>query len=317
MTQNKLTFDNYSKHLNRLIPTPYHSLLDYDKIHTSYEEEFRILTKYLTDEEFAAKYHKNIFVEGTAPKDYLGKYLEFNVIEFVTTIRFFNRKHETPYVYLDYYSCDTKYFFENWIEIRRIIFKEYDVFNLNKIRLSLRTEDKNYFENFKPALDQGMYVAPIANLIKSEIHSKENLRIEKIEQMTKEDYVIYTEEYNKFRDANPQLTSIASEPLETINQHCQKDYGFKLYVNEQWAGFALYASIPEYYLYGYLVWDKIIFEKFRSQNLSVYLQNQGFKEYVKDTSGFIYGTIEAENHGSIKTAEKSGRECLFGSYFFN
>jgi hypothetical protein len=316
MTQNKLTLENYSKYLNRLIPTQYHSLLDYDRVKTSYEEEFKLLDKYLTDEEFAARFHKNIFVEGTAPKDYLAKYFEFNGIEFVTTIRFFNRNPEKPYAYIEYYSCDTKYFFENWIEIRKIIFKEYDVFYLNKIRLSLRTEDKFYFENFKPALDQGMYAAQIANLIKSEIHSKENLRIEKIEQMTQEDYAIYAEEYTKFRDANPQLTSIASEPLETINEHCQKDYGFKLYVNEQWAGFALYASVHEFYLYGYLVWDKIIFEKFRGQNLSAYLQNQGFKEYVKDTTGFIYGTIEADNHGSIKTAEKSGRVCFFGSYFF-
>ena len=202
MKQNKLTFENYSKHLNRLIPTQYHSLLDYDRVKTSYEEEFKLLDKYLT---------------------------------------------------VEYYSCDTKYFFENWIEIRRIIFTEYDIFHLNKIRLSLRSEDKIYFENFKPALDQGMYAAPIANLIKSEIHTQENLRIEKIEQMTKEDYAIYSEEYNKFRDANPELTSIGSEPLETINQHCQKDYGFKLYVNDEWAGFALYASVHEYYLYGYLV----------------------------------------------------------------
>jgi hypothetical protein len=183
-------------------------------------------------------------------KDYLGKYLEFNGIEFVTTIRFFNRNPEKPYVFIEYYSCDTKYFFENWIEIRKIIFKEYDVFHLNKIRLSLRTEDKIYFEKFNPELDQGMYAAPIANLIQSKIHSKENLRIEKIEQMTEEDYAIYTEDYNKFRDANPQLTSIGSEPLETLNQHCKKDYGFKLYVNDEWAGFALYASIHEYYLYG-------------------------------------------------------------------
>jgi hypothetical protein len=315
--QNKLTIEKHSEYLNRLIPSKYQNLIDQERVESSYQEEFRILEKYLTDEEFAHKFHKNCFVEGTSSKEYLAKYLEFIGIEFVTTIRFFNRNPEKPYVFIEYYSCDTKYFFENWIEIRKIIFKEYDVFHLNKIRLSLRTEDKIYFEKFNPELDQGMYAAPIANLIQSEIHSKENLRIDKIEQMTDEDYAIYTEEYNKFRVAKPHLTSIASEPLETINQHCLKDYGFKLFVNEEWAGFALYACVPEYYLYGYLVWDKIIFEKFRGRNLSTYLQNQGFKEFVRDTSGFIYGTIEADNHGSIRTAEKSGRECLFGSYFFN
>lgn len=317
MIQNKLTLENYSLYLNQLIPSKYHNLMDYERVKSSYQEEFKLLTKYLTDEEFAAKYHKNIFVQGTSPNDYLGKFLEFNDIQFITTIRFFNRNPAKPYAFVEYYSCDTKYFFENWIEIRNIILNEYAPFTLDKIRLSLRKEDAIYFENFKPELDQGMYAAPIADILKTQSNLKENHRIEKLDQMTTDDYAIYVEEYNKFRDTNPQLTSITSEPLETINQHCQKDYGFKLFVNEEWAGFALYACVPEYYLYGYLVWDKIIFEKFRGRNLSTYLQNQGFKEFVRDTSGFIYGTIEADNHGSIRTAEKSGRECLFGSYFFN
>ena len=316
MIPNKLTLENHSKYLNSLIPSKYQNLINNERVQSSYLEEFRILDKYLTDEAFAAQFHKNIFVEGTAPSDYLAKYLEFNGIQFITSTRFFNRNPEKPYAFIEYYSCDTKNFFENWIEIRKIIFKEYAVIHLNKIRLSLRTEDKIYFENFKPELDQGTYAAPITDILNSEFCSKENLRIEKIELMTEKDYAIYTEEYNKFRAANPPLTSIASEPLETINQHCQKDYGFKIYVKEEWAGFALYAGHSEYFLYGYLVWDKIIFEKFRGQNLSVYLQNQAFKEYVKDTSGFIYGTIEANNLGSIRTAEKSGRECVFGSYFF-
>ena len=316
MIPNKLTLENHSKYLNSLIPSKYQNLINNEKVQSSYQKEFWILDKYLTDEEFAAQFHKNIFAEGTVPSDYLAKYLEFNGIQLVTSTRFFNRNPEKPYAFIEYYSCDTKNFFENWIEIRKIIFKEYAVFHLNKIRLSLRTEDKIYFEKFKPELDQGMYAAPIADILKTQFNLKENHRIEKIDQMTEEDYAIYTEEYNKFRFANPQLTSIASEPLETINQHCQKDCGFKFYVNEEWAGFALYTNYSEYYLYGYLVWDKIIFEKFRGQNLSVYLQNQGFKEYVKDKTGFIYGSIEADNLGSIKTAEKSGRECLFGSYFF-
>lgn len=314
--KNKLTFENYSLYLNRLIPSKYQTQLDYDRVKTSYEGEFKLITNFLNNEEYAQKYHKNIPVDGSLPHDYLAKLLKYNDIEFVTSIRFFNRNPNKPYAYVEYYSCDTKNFFDNWLEIRKIILREYDVFKIKRVRLSLRIEDKTYFEKFKPQLDLGMYASPIANLIQSEIHAKENLRIEKIEQMTKEDYAIYADEYKKFRDANPQLTSIASEPLETINQHCQKDYGFKLYVNNEWAGFALFANYSEYFLYGYLVWDKLIFEKFRGQNLSVYLQNQGFKEYVKDTTGFIYGTIETNNHGSIKTAEKSGREFIFGSYFF-
>lgn len=317
MKQNKLTVEDFSQYLNKLIPSNYQTLLDYEKVNSCFEEEYMLLDKYLTDEEFAKRFHKNIFVEGTTHIDYLAKYLEFNDIQFVTSIRFFNRNAEKPFVYVEYYSCETKYFFENWLEIRKIILKEYDVFKLNRIRLSLRTEDKIHFEKFNPDLDQGMYSAPIADIIKKEFYPNGNLRIEKIGQMTDEDYKIYVEEYNKFKLANPDLTSIITEPLETINQHCQKDYGFKLYVNDEWAGFALYASSPEFYLYGYLVWDKIIFEKFRGQNLSAYLQNQGFKDYVSDKSGFIYGTIEANNQGSIKTAKSTGRECIFGSYFFN
>lgn len=314
--KNKLTFENYSLYLNRLIPSKYQTQLDYDRVKTSYEGEFKLITNFLNNEEYAKKYHKNIPVDGSLPHDYLAKLLKYNDIEFVTSIRFFNRNPGKPFAYVEYYSCDTKNFFNNWIEIRKIILKEYAVFKLNKIRLSLKIEDKSCFEQFKPERDLGMYTAPLNDILKTEFNSNQQLRIEKIDHMSTEDYAVYLTEYDSFKLANPHLTSIIAEPLETINEHCQNGYGFKLYFNNEWAGFALFANYSEYFLYGYLVWDKLIFEKFRGQNLSVYLQNQGFKEYVKDTTGFIYGTIETNNHGSIKTAEKSGREFIFGSYFF-
>ena len=52
MIPNKLTLENHSKYLNSLIPSKYQNLINNEKVQSSYQKEFWILDKYLTDEEF-------------------------------------------------------------------------------------------------------------------------------------------------------------------------------------------------------------------------------------------------------------------------
>lgn len=70
----------------------------------------------------------------------------------------------------------------------------------------------------------------------------------------------------------------------------------------------------EYFYHGYLVWDKIIFKKYRGQNLSAAAQDYAFQEFIPRENGFIFGYIATDNYGSIKAAQKTGREFLVGFY---
>lgn len=312
----KFNLDNYAKYLDQLIPTAYHSKIDRKKIQKSVSDEFSFIEKLLYSREYAEKFQLNCWVENTNAADYHAKFIEIEGIEMVISIRFLNRNVAFPYILIEYYSCSTVHFFSKFSFIKSEILDQYKVFDVKKIRMTLRTEDIDDFNHLEPKGDLLMYSAPISEILEKELDTIPQLEVIQINEFSETDYEVYLREYEKFQRDYPHLTSVSPEPLKTLNQYCASDYGFKAYIDGEWAGFALYANFSEFFFYGYLVWDKIIFEKFRGINLSTYIQNIGFKNYVEDKSGFIYGNIQSENIGSRKTAEKSGRENLISSYFF-
>ena len=272
------------------------------------------MKKILEDKVFAEKFRSNCFIEGSTIQDYSAKLLEHKNCQIIASPRFINRNIEYPYINIDFYSSSTEEFFDKFDAFRNIIFEQFKVFNPKKIRISLRTEDLSIFQKYNPSPDLENYSIRLENIYKKPINS--DIRVEKINQLSDEEYDKYVKEYKQFNFENPHLIGVTAESLEDINRYCQSDFGFKAYVDNQWAGLGLYCKDSKYFYYGYLCWDKIIFKEFRGQNLSAALQNKGFQEYIPSKNGFLYGTIHSENHGSRKTAIRSGRENLVTSYFF-
>lgn len=271
----------------------------------------------LYDEKYAREFQSNCYLDNTSHVDYMAKDFMVNDIRIIATIRFFSRDISKPYAQIEYYSCSIEDLYSQWSDVFTKVMAEFKIFRVQKLRMTHRTEDSPIFNYLDPRADLELYLAPISDILANNDIKIPEAHIEQIDHMSEYDYEIYLSEYLKFNEKYPELTSALAEPLSNINKYCGQYLGFTLYINGEWAGFALYAKYSEFCFNGYLVWDKIIFEKYRGRNLSTYIQNKGFQIYAPDAKGFIFGKIQKENIGSSKSARHSGRRAVLSSYFFD
>jgi len=309
------TLENYHQFLLQNIPSKYQKDINWDIVKKSIQGEFEFVQKTLISDDYAHKFRQHCLVINTTLEDYKSKFIVYNDINVLCSLRFLKRNVKMPYIFVEYYSSSTADFFLNFEEIKKRIRDEYKIFNVKKIRISLRNEDLAYFEPYRPTPDLLMYSAKISD-IKKQTFDILGFKLEQIHYLSEEDYTCYKEEYASFNRDNSLLTSAFAEPFDVLNKYCASDYGFKAYIDGEWAGFALFVDVAEFFFYGYLVWDKIVFKKYRGMQLSAAIQNNAFNQFIPHLDGYIYGNIQCENIGSRKTAEKSGRENLLTSYFF-
>lgn len=309
------TLENYHQFLLQNIPSKYREDINWGIVQKSIQSEFEFVQKTLINDDYAQKFRQFCLIPNTTLEDYKSKFIVYNDINVLCSLRFLKRNVEKPYIFVEYYSSSTADFFLYFEEIKKRILDEFKIFNVKKIRISLRNEDLAYFKHYRPTPDLLMYSAKISD-IKNHTFDIPGFKLERIQSLSEEDYTCYTKEYTSFNSENPLLSSAFAEPLDVLNKYCASDYGFKAYIDGEWAGFALFVDVAEYFFYGYLVWDKIVFKKYRGMQLSAAIQNNAFNQFIPHLEGYVYGNIQYENTGSRKTAEKSGRENLLTSYFF-
>lgn len=279
-------------------------------------KEFDFIQRRMNNVAFAEKFREHCLIENSTVDDYLLKSFALNDVEIIAGIRFMNRDIGYPFVEIEYYSGSKHEFFAQFEDVKSLLKIEFQLFKPLQLAMIIKSEDIHWVQEIPHQLDRHWYSISLDYMYEKHISFPE-VRVEKIDGLSDEDYQIYKEQYAHFNQKHPDLTFVFAEPQQTINQHCKSGLGCKLYVNDDWAGFALFAKgYPEFYLDGYLVWDKIIFEKYQGKNLSAILQNMAFQQFVPRQKGFLYGTIDAKNIGSIKTAEKSGRERVMSSCFW-
>lgn len=312
----RFTKEEYSRYFTQtIIPSDYKGIIELELYQKSVDSEFNYIQNRIENIEYAQKFRKNCLIAHTTDNDYLAKEFWIEDICLVCSIRFMGGDLGKPFVSIEFYNCDNAVFFKNYPRLKDYILSQYEIFHPLFIHLVLRKEDEHFLKNIHHSVDRYYYSAPLQDIYLYQFpKTTPHFRIEKIEGLDDNEYDIYLKEYDAYRRENPDLGYVFAEPLSTINRICQNDYGFKIYINDEWAGFQLYASHTEYFFYGYLVWDKIIFKKHRGHHLSTYAQNKAFQYFIPRQNGFIYGQIDPLNTGSIQTAIRSGRKNLLSTF---
>jgi len=309
----KFTQNDYHKYLAQFIPDKYRELISENELEKCIENEYNFINKRLENLKRAEKLKEICGVEGAEIADYRVRILEFETFYVIVSIRFMGLDVTKPFLEIEFYNTDVITFASHLHKIKSKVIEEFCVFQCTEVSILISNQFLDLFKTFQLKLDKAVFSIPLLDVYKK-TPPKIDLKLEKVDDFSEKDYQIYLLEYKQFCESNPHLEGVHAEPLNTIREKAKSDYVFKIFQNNEWAGLCIYAKMSEYFLYGYLVWDKIIFEKFRGQNLSSYAQEMAFQNYIPKLDGFIFGYINIENFASIHSAQKTGRENLFGFY---
>ncbi len=310
---NSFIIESYSQYLTQFIPIKYKGYLDETVLENCIQNEFDFVNKRLENIKAAEKFRELCLIEGSEITDYRVRTISFSDFYLIASIRFMGLDVSKPFVEIEFYNTTVENFIFHFPEIKTKLLHEFKVFGTIHINVIMSHQYMDSFSKLNPKLDKPIYSIKLEDIYLKH-KSAYSFNLEKIDEISESDYKIYENEYKLFNLENPHLYSVHAEPYETINGKAKSDFVFKIIVDGQWAGLCIYTKESEYIFSGYLVWDKIIFKKYRGQNLSAYAQDYAFQEYIPRDIGFLFGYIDPENLGSIKTAEKTGRESLVGFY---
>lgn len=310
---NNFTFESYSQYLNQFIPEKYKGYLEETELAKSIEKEYNFVNKRLENLKAAEKFRELCLIEGSEIEDYRVRTISFSDFYLIASIRFMGMDVSKPFVEIEFYNTSVENFISHFPEIKTKLLLEFKIFGSLHINVIMSHQYLDLFAKLNPKLDKPIYSIKLEDIYLKH-KSAYNFNLEKIDEISESDYKIYENEYKLFNLENPHLYSVHTEPYETINEKAKSDFVFKIKVDGNWAGLCIYTKESEFIFFGYLVWDKIIFKKYRGQNLSAAAQDYAFQEFIPRENGFIFGYIDPENLGSIKTAEKTGRESLVGFY---
>jgi hypothetical protein len=307
------TLESYTQYLTQFIPTNYKGYLGEVELTKSIEKEFSFVSKRLENIKAAEKFRELCKIEGAEIADYRVRVISFDDFCIIASIRFMGMDVTKPFVEIEFYNTTVENFITHFSEIKIKVLDEFKIFSCSYINVIMSQQYMDSFSKLNPKLDKPIYTIKLEDIYAKPKRSFD-FSLEKIDTISELDYQIYLDEYKLFNLENPHLFSVHAEPFETINEKAKSDYVFKIMVDDLWAGLCMYTKDSEFIFSGYLVWDKIVFKKYRGHNLSAFAQDCAFQDFIPSDKGYLFGYIDPENHGSIKAAEKTGREFLVGFY---
>jgi hypothetical protein len=142
----------------------------------------------------------------------------------------------------------------------------------------------------------------------------ERVAIELIEEMSF--YETYSKEYDLFHLSNPILAAeVKKESFEDLEESMVDKVLYKIIIDGEYAGVVAGRVEDKYGVKGICVLEKVLFSKFRKQGFGSDFQQLFINEMAKKDFKIIWGNIFHENHGSLKTAQSTGRQIVETSYF--
>ena len=300
---------NYYNFLLEKVPTNYRYLCnDLDAL---FLEEYKFVYTKIDNDIRAQKLLDYYQIPNATAIDYKLKKIDCGNFYVIAHIRFKGMQRNAPFVSIEYISESHSVFYENIEVIKPKILEAFSVFDTHLVRLLINPEDIKYLQNFEK--DISMLAVAIKDFQHFEIPKME---IDVVKGMNDKEYEQYCAEYEAFLQKNENLRgNVLPEPLNVLNSMAEKGYLFKMLYENQCAGWVALDENHEFFVKGYMVWDKIIYEPFQGMNLSYAALSKiiRLKEFPKEA--FLHGWIDPTNYGSYLSALKSNRKEVMMSVF--
>ena len=299
----------YCKHLFEKVPLNYTFLCE--DLDTLFNDEYEFVFSSINSDIRAQKLLDYYQIPNATLSDYKLKKIDCGNFYVLAHIRFKGMQRNAPFVSIEYISESHSVFYENIEAVKPKILEAFSVFDTHLVRLLINPNDIKYLQNFEK--DISMLAVAIKDFQHFEIPKME---IDVVKGMNDKEYEQYCAEYEVFLQKNENLRgNVLPEPIDVLNSKAEKGYLCKILYENQCAGWIALDENYEFFVKGYVVWDKIIYEPFQGMNLSYAALSKiiRIKEFSKEE--FIHGWIDPTNFASYNSALKSGRtEVLMSVY---
>jgi hypothetical protein len=140
-------------------------------------------------------------------------------------------------------------------------------------------------------------------------HNAERIRLELDPAVTS--YGDYRLLYDALHSGAPELARLVSpETFESLCECAQRKAFFRVFVDDQCAGFV--AARPDTYRQwkGWIVVEEVLHPDFRGKGFAAAVQQALLKKLDDRIEQVVFGTIASENLPSLKTAKRVGRQVV-------
>lgn len=306
----KETFHSY---FLQLIPISRLSLHTQEQLHSYVTTEYHFLVNVMQSEKRAQHMQQRMAVYNAPFEDFQLKHIQCGNIELLTSLRFRGMHPDKPFVDIEYMNSTLQEFVSHFSILAKEVVSQYHRFPIKDITVWTNEENHSEVLSLKGEEDFSFYAIPVLEVPKFE---DDVFKIEIADRFTEEDYSRYCNEYDMYLNKHPEIIgNVSAEPLETIQKKCEEKQCYKIWVNKEWAGMIILTPHIEYFLEGYLVWDKIIFETFRGKHLSSKALSYIIHHLLDaKASQWLYGRIDLSNTSSLKSASYLHRSKVLTKY---
>ena len=198
-------------------------------------------------------------------------------------------------------------------ELKQVARREFACFHPKWISLSFAPDID--WAPMKYHIDLVTLVAEVSQLQKREV-SDDEVYLELADNL--DFYGQYSDEYKKFHLEKPHLKKeVTKETLADLEACAQDSLLYKVMKDNEMIGLMAARREAKYGENGVCIQEKFLFSGYRGLGLSDVFQTQFFQNLAADQEPIVWGTILHHNHGSLKSALRTGRRAVEADYFFD
>ncbi|MEM7736213.1 MAG: hypothetical protein AAF267_10515 [Deinococcota bacterium] len=197
--------------------------------------------------------------------------------------------------------------------IKQAVLAPYKMFAPKHLRLFLPSHWQDDIHQWPGAYWEQRYLAARISDMRARPRPAQTSRLQLVKPSDMSFYARYADLYKERVEAQPTLSEYARlETQEDMTSYLEEGTLFEVYINEAWAGLTAVTRHEEQGLRGFVVVEILLSSSVAGQGFGVALQHQLVQQLQANEDDVLFGTIDARNIASIKTAQRSGRQDIGG-----
>ena len=277
-----------------------------------------IVGQRMFSKEWAEKYYQSFKIEGTKASDYKLQFLNCGQMgKVLAGIHFYGGDKARPFIGV---LARTKAFetvetLEFWL---KKLSEAFSKFNPESVQFFQYWESKEVpFSSIKSSIPDQHLISGYLKDLKSEQKKLDLKGLELIPLKEMRNFSTYSDSFKEFQESNQLLAKrVFPSSEEMLNLSAKNKTLFEINIEGSWAGILATISDREGPLKGQLIVEEYLDKKYRGKGFGKIAQSALIKRLPERSGPFLYGTIDAENMASVRTAYSNGRSKVGSWYFF-
>ena len=309
--------EDFLKYELSKIPSEIKNHLTEDIAVKNIKDQFESFYTYTTDNDSAERYMKNANHKNKNIDDYKIHLSDAGNHNYVMSGIFLNKAgyKNIPIVEINGKNFDV--FDNSEIEpIKKFLYNKYKAFYPKKICFFeiADSEKESKQENECETILVTGHINTIKKKDKPDVY--DNVSLERVYDY--EFYDKYVSEYEQLKEENEiYKDKVRAESMNSLKDAMANGFLYKIIIDGKLAGIFAISKTFFNYCSGYYIKEEILFREFRGKNFAAAAQRKMIDSLEASENDFIFGTIVPENHASLKTAYKCGRENAGKYYLIN